>query len=144
MRQPQLLVKEAPRAAENFRLLCTGERGVHPSGTLLSLVGCPVHLILPGKLVQSGDITNGDGTGGCGALSDTFDDEGLGVKVRALPLHHPLPLPLSPAAVDGERRTSRGCPSVGSRRTLEGTVPWPCVCAGSLHPGVGDVGRRIV
>eukprot|EP00434_Breviolum_minutum_P015386 symbB.v1.2.013557.t4/scaffold952.1/size217748/15 len=54
-----------PKTVENFRCLCTGERGISAvSGKPLSFKGSRFHKIIPGKTIQGGDITKGDGSGG--------------------------------------------------------------------------------
>mmetsp|Transcript_28159 Transcript_28159/g.65076 ORF Transcript_28159/g.65076 Transcript_28159/m.65076 type:complete len:441 (-) Transcript_28159:114-1436(-) len=54
-----------PKTAENFRCLCTGERGVSPhSGEKLCYRGSKFHRIIPSKLIQGGDTTKGNGMGG--------------------------------------------------------------------------------
>ena len=59
------LYKDVPETAENFKCLCTGEKGVGPlGGKPLHYKGSHFHRIEPGFMVQAGDITAGDGTGG--------------------------------------------------------------------------------
>ncbi|XP_066342867.1 peptidyl-prolyl cis-trans isomerase-like [Miscanthus floridulus] len=79
----ELFADKVPKTAENFRLLCTGERGAGRwSGKRLHYKGAPFHRVVPGFMCQGGDITAGNGTGGESALGDGgryFADEALGV-----------------------------------------------------------------
>ena len=51
---------QAPKAAENFKCLCTGEKGIgKSSGKALHYKGCRFHRIVQGFVVQGGDIVKG-------------------------------------------------------------------------------------
>jgi cyclophilin family peptidyl-prolyl cis-trans isomerase len=60
----KLYLDRAPLASENFRCLCTGEKGMGRSMKPLCYAGHRVHRIVPGFVVQMGDFTRGDGRGG--------------------------------------------------------------------------------
>ena len=61
----QLFSDLVPLAAENFRALCTGEKGTgRSSGKALCYEGSTFHRIIPGFMVQGGDFTKHNGTGG--------------------------------------------------------------------------------
>ena len=76
----RLYADVVPKTAENFRALCTGEKGVGKAGKPLHYKGCTFHRVIRDFMLQGGDFTNGDGTGGESIYGEKFADENFKLK----------------------------------------------------------------
>ncbi|HYX32366.1 MAG TPA: peptidylprolyl isomerase [Oligoflexus sp.] len=70
--------KDTPKTSENFMRICIGDKEVN--GKKLTYTGNKFHRIIPKFMLQGGDITNGDGTGGMSIYGAKFADENFKLK----------------------------------------------------------------
>eukprot|EP01062_Namystynia_karyoxenos_P010163 TRINITY_DN1359_c0_g2_i1.p1 TRINITY_DN1359_c0_g2~~TRINITY_DN1359_c0_g2_i1.p1 ORF type:complete len:414 (+),score=119.29 TRINITY_DN1359_c0_g2_i1:84-1325(+) len=76
----ELFSREAPRTCENFRALCTGEKGKGSRGQPLHYKGLSFHRIVSRFCVQGGDVVRDNGTGQESIYGRRFDDESFTVR----------------------------------------------------------------
>lgn len=75
-----LFADTTPKTCENFRALCTGERGTCSTGQPLHFKGSSFHRVIKGFMIQGGDFTRHNGTGGESIYGEKFADENFKVK----------------------------------------------------------------
>lgn len=71
-----------PKSAENFRALCTGERGIGRLGKKLHYLGTRFHRVERLFMAQGGDVVKNDGSSGESIYGPVFEDENFILKVN--------------------------------------------------------------
>jgi len=69
----ELFMHKVPKTSTNFKKLC--ENKSKPN-----YLGCNLHRIIPGFVIQGGDFENGNGTGGYSIYGKVFEDESFNIK----------------------------------------------------------------
>ncbi len=116
------LYPDCPKTSENFRCLCTGEKGKSYSGTNMHYKETSFHRILDNILIQGGDITRTNGTGGESIYGQSFKDENFWHK-------HDKPYKVAMANL-GERDTNSSQFYITSK---------PCPWLDGMHVVFGEV-----
>lgn len=136
----QLFADVTPKTAENFRQLCTGEQGFGYKSSIFHRVRAEVQRsvligiqVIPQFMIQGGDITNSNGTGGKSIYGGKFEDENfkLCVGVRAIFWLSTL---CRKHTIRGMLSMANAGPGTNGSQFFITTVPtpWLVCCAGAL------------
>ncbi|KAJ3209856.1 peptidyl-prolyl cis-trans isomerase cpr6 [Dinochytrium kinnereticum] len=76
----ELFSDVAPKTCENFRVLCVGNTVSSGTGVKLAFRGSKFHRVIERFMIQGGDFTRGNGTGGESIYGEKFEDEDFSIK----------------------------------------------------------------
>ena len=76
----ELFKNTVPKTAENFRALCVGDQVSKITGKPLHYQGSGFHRVIPQFMIQGGDFTRHNGTGGESIYGDRFADENFNLR----------------------------------------------------------------
>ncbi len=74
----ELFNEKTPKSCENFRAICTSSHTPTSSASPLSYKNSTFHRIIDEFMIQGGDITAHNGTGGASIYGGDFEDENIG------------------------------------------------------------------
>ncbi|KAJ3557951.1 hypothetical protein NP233_g11608 [Leucocoprinus birnbaumii] len=117
----ELFSDTAPKTCENFRALCTGEKGLSASGNALYYKDSIIHRSIKDFMIQGGDFSKRNGTGGESIYGGIFSDEDL-----QRPLDSPALLCMANKGPDTNGSqffiTLRECPHLNGKHVVFGKV----------------------
>ncbi|KAK0480307.1 cyclophilin-like domain-containing protein [Armillaria novae-zelandiae] len=117
----ELFSDTVPKTSENFRALCTGEKGVSSSGVPLYYKNSILHRCIKDFMIQGGDFTKRNGTGGESIYGGMFPDEDL---TRPLDSEALLCMANRGSDTNGSQFfiTLRECPHLNGKHVVFGKV----------------------
>lgn len=132
-----------PKTAENFRALCTGEKGVGQSGAPLHYKSSIFHRIIPGFMCQGGDFTMMTGSGGESIYGGKFADEDFTITHSAPGL---LSMANSGPDSNGSQFfiTTVPCPHLDGRHVIFGEVDSGFQTLGALEENGSASGEPLM
>lgn len=80
----QMFYDTTPKTCQNFMTLCEGTEKDEKTGVQLAYKGSGFHRVIKNFMLQGGDFTNGDGTGGISIYGEKFEDENF-IKMHTRP-----------------------------------------------------------